>query len=224
MNAIKKLASQHKPLAIGLAVFGLLVLGMTLSNLYAGMPDPRAPAAELLAIPDASSLRESAPKAPSSGAFADRPLFSSTRRIKVAPPPVEVDAPKEAESPAVTINLEGWALLGIFDSGEIEGGLIRRSDGKRHRVKLGEAIDGWELVSVEPRSIRFTSGDGRSAELDMTLATVAVLPMPQANEGNASGAEGGAQSDNEERPPAEPKEPRKPSFKDYYGGPRTKDD
>lgn len=224
MNAINRFASQRRPLEIVLAASGLLFLGMTLSNLFAGMPDPRAPAAELLAVPDASSWRERAPQASGSGAFADRPLFSSTRRIKVAPPSIDADSAAQDEPPAVTSTLEGWALLGIFDSGEVEGALIRHSDGKRHRVRLGEAIEGWELVSVEPRSIRFTSSNGSSAGLDMALATVAVLPMSQANDSNGSDAALEAQSDSEVRPPVEREEPRKPSFKGYYGGPRTKDE
>lgn len=215
-------ARDNTPLAVVMSAAVLILLGITATNLLAGMPEPKAPAAELLSVPDASRWDQSSPVVTETSAFADRPLFSSTRRIKVAPPAKSVSGEK-TESVEATGKLDGWSLLGIFDSGEVEGALIRHSDGKRHRIRLGERIDGWELVDVEPRSIRFTSAKGRSAELDMALATVEVLPIREASKSGSDDATG-TDSDNDAPASEKRTEPRKPSFKGYYGGPRTKDD
>ena len=134
-----------------------------------------------------------------------------------APPP-----PKPVAAPAVS-TLEGWSLLGIFDSGEVKGALIRHANGEAHRVSVGEQVDGWRLVTVDSRSVRFESLSGASqAELGMVLATVEVLPVPSESQGQ------GEQMDSESGDSGEPsvaaEEPELITFKGYYGGPPSEDD
>ena len=49
---------------------------------------------------------------------------------------------------------------------------------------VGESVDGWELTSVDPRSVRFKSvAGGSQAELNMSLATGEVLSVPKSGGG-----------------------------------------
>ena len=221
MKLITRLFAEHRRVGATLAAVLLMLLLVTVSNLFSGLPDPRQPSPDLFANPDETSWTSQDETNGAVTAFAERPLFSATRRIKVRPPDAEAAPKPEPTGPI--LSLDKWSLLGIFDSGEVEGALIRHSDGKRHRIRLGERIDGWELVDVEPRSIRFTSAKGRSAELDMALATVEVLPIREASKSGSDDATG-TDSDNDAPASEKRTEPRKPSFKGYYGGPRTKDD
>lgn len=71
-------------------------------------------------------------------ALLERPLFSPTRR---PPPPV----PKE-DAPANDV-MASARLTGLFE-GAGDGGVIVLLDGKPRRVRLHEAVEGWQLTAV----------------------------------------------------------------------------
>ena len=220
MRVMKQLLAEHRSVFLALAAVLLVLLLVTISNLFAGLPDPRQPAPHLFDNPDPTSwaLRDETGEALT--VFSERPLFSATRRTKVRPLDPKVEPKPEPAAPVLT--LDKWSLLGIFDSGEVEGALIRHPNSGRHRLVVGERVDGWELTSVDPRSVRFKSvAGGSQAELNMALATVKVLPV-QSDKGGTAGA---AKSIVEQRPEAaeaaeaaEVPEIITPNFGDFYGG------
>ena len=205
---------------VGAALLVLLVL-VTLLNFFAGLPEAKEPATSLFYNPNPSRWESEATADPVSAEFSVRPLFSSTRRIKVAPPSAPPPPKPVADTPVST--LDEWSLLGIFDSGEVKGALVRHANGEGHRVSIGDAVEGWRLVSVDSRLVRFESLSGASqAELGMTLATVEVLPAPA----ETQRPDEQLSTDTEDRgePPIEAKEPELVTFKGYYGGPPSEDD
>ena len=231
---MKRLLAEHRHVSVTLAGVLAILLLITVSNLFSGLPDPRQPSSDLFVNPDETSWTSLDDINETYTAFAERPLFSATRRIKV--PPAAPDAAPEPEPAGPILSLDKWSLLGIFDSGEVEGALIRHPKSGRHRLVVGEQVDGWELLSVDPRAVRFKSVAGDSqAELSMALATVEVLPVPEPD-GRAAAASVSAASAStlEQRPEAvevtepgdaaEAPEIITPSFKDFYGGPRSKQD
>ena len=222
MNELKQWASEHRYASYVEAGLLLLLLVVTLTNFFSGLPEARQPAPSMFYNPNLSRWDSTGDDQEAAGAFSDRPLFSSTRRIKVPPPAV---AAPPAPPPAPTVStLEGWSLLGIFDSGEVKGALVRHQDGSAHRVTVGEQVDGWRLSSVGARAVRFDAVSGSSqAELNMTLATVAVLPVPNVVERDApSSSESG--SEDQDETPAQEEDSGLVTFKGYYGGPPSDSD
>ena len=221
---MKRLLVEYRRASVTLAGVLLILLLITVSNLFSGLPEPRQPSPDLFANPDETSWRPQNETNVAFTAFSERPLFSATRRIKVRPPAAEAAPKPEPTGPI--LSLDQWSLLGIFDSGEVEGALIRHPNSGRHRLVVGESVDGWELTRVDPRSVRFQSvASGSQAELNMALATVEVLPVPSDKGGTASAAT----STVERRPEAaeaveaaEKPEIITPSFGDFYGGPAEK--
>lgn len=221
MNTVKRLLAEHRRASVTLAGTLLVLLLFTVSNLFSGLPDPREPSSDLFANPDETSW---APQDATNEAvtdFAERPLFSATRRTRVSrPAPTAVPKPEPA---APILSLDQWSLLGIFDSGEVEGALIRHPNSGRHRLVVGESVDGWELTSVDPRSVRFQSvAGGSQAELNMALATVEVLPVPSDKGGTASAATSTVEQRPEAAEAAEAAEVPEiitPNFGEFYGGP-----
>lgn len=231
---MKRLFAKHRRAGVSLACVLVIFLLITVSNLFSGLPDPKQPSSDLFVNPDETSWTSLDDINETYTAFAERPLFSATRRIKV--PPAVPDAAPEPELAGPILSLDKWSLLGIFDSGEVEGALIRHPKSGRHRLVVGEQVDGWELISVDPRSVRFSSIAGDSqAELSMALATVEVLPVPEPDGGAATASVSAASASTRQRRPesvevtesgdaAEAPEIITPSFKDFYGGPRSKQD
>ena len=224
MKLINRLFAEHRRVGATLAAVLLMLLLVTVSNLFSGLPDPRQPSPDLFANPDETSWTSQDETTGAVTAFAERPLFSATRRIKVRPPAAEAAPKPEPTGPI--LSLDKWSLLGIFDSGEVEGALIRHPNSGRHRLVVGESVDGWELTSVDPRSVRFKSvAGGSQAELNMSLATVEVLSVPESG-AEVARAGSPANSVKEQRPKAveagdaaEAPEIITPSFGNFYGGP-----
>ena len=221
---MKRLFAKHRHASVTLAGVLAILLLITVSNLFSGLPDPRQPSSDLFVNPDETSWTSLDDINETYTAFAERPLFSATRRIKV--PPAAPDAAPEPEPAGPILSLDEWSLLGIFDSGEVEGALIRHPNSGRHRLVVGESVDGWELTSVDPRSVRFKSvAGGSQAELNMSLATVEVLSVPDSG-GGAARSQTASTSAEEQRPEAveagdaaEAPEIITPSFGNLYGGP-----
>ena len=241
MRGMKRLFVEYRRASLALAGVLLVLLLVTISNIFTGLPDPRQPAPDFFDHPDPASWTLQDEPNEVLTVFSERPLFSATRRTKVRPPAPKAEPKSEAAEPVLT--LDRWSLLGIFDSGEVEGALIRHPDSGRHRLVVGERVDGWELTSVDPRSVRFKSvAGGSQAELNMALATVTVLPVPSNKGGttgaatstvktlpvpiNKSGMTGAATStveQNLEAPEAaEVPENSTPDFGEFYGGPGGK--
>jgi len=98
------------------------------------------------------------------------PIFAPDR----APPPAEAEA---------SGNLSGYEVLGTAIAGKTAAAaILRDSGGEMTRVKVGEDIDGWKLVSIAPDELVFDrNGERRSLTVDITAP---VKPGP----GGAAGA------------------------------------
>jgi hypothetical protein len=85
------------------------------------------------------------------------PIFAPDR----LPPPAEAEA---------SGNLGGYEVLGTAIAGKTAAAaLLRDSGGEITRVKVGEEIDGWKLLSIAPEELVFDrNGERRSLNVDMT--------------------------------------------------------
>lgn len=213
---------QHRGATLGAAAALLVMLVITGVNVFSGAPEARAPAESLFQYPDRAQWQQARSAEGVSGSFAERPLFTPNRRATAA---VEVPAAPVAPVVAVTRTLDGWALLGIFDSGEMKGAIVRHRDGSRYRPVLGDRVDNWRLISVTARSAQLESViDGSVAELDMGLARVRELPLAAAPEHSAAqSSESGGEGEQPSEGPPEEAKPKLMTFEGYYGGPRSKD-
>jgi len=111
----------------------------------------RAPAA----APVESNVVRAAPAA--YAAIMAHPIFAPDR----APPPAEAEA---------SGNLSGYEVLGTAIAGKVSAAaLLRDSGGEITRIKVGEVIDGWKLLSIAPQELVFDrNGERRSLTVDMT--------------------------------------------------------
>jgi hypothetical protein len=112
---------------------------------------PRAPAA----APMASEEMRATPAA--YAAIMAHPIFAPDR----APPPAEAEA---------SGNLSGYEVLGTAIEGKTAAAaLVRDSGGEITRVKVGEEIDGWKLLSIAPEELVFDrNGERRSLTVNIT--------------------------------------------------------
>lgn len=142
--------------------------------LLAGPPQPIAPASSLFAPVSVESVLADSRPALSSADFSRRPVFA----IKRAPPPPPQAASDESEedsveappSDEVASSIDGVRLVGIFGSGEVAGAIIRRDNGERQRLPVGESVKGWALQSLEPRGALFKAATGQQARLKMAFS------------------------------------------------------
>ena len=154
----------------------LLGGALTLALAYmflAGTPRPVLPSSTLFEpVSIERTLSASRPEL-SSFDFIFRPVFALTRKPSVQPelPAKDEAALRQAEAAAEVVkSIEGVNLLGIFGSGEVEGAIVRLDSGERHRLVVGQKLEGWTLQSVSAREIRFVTDSGEVADLDMILS------------------------------------------------------
>mgnify|MGYP001555719857 FL=1 len=88
------------------------------------------------------------------------PIFAPDR----APPPAEAEA---------SGNLSGYEVLGTAIAGKTAAAaLVQDSGGEITRVKVGEEIDGWKLLSIAPQELVFDrNGERRSLTVNITAPT-----------------------------------------------------
>jgi hypothetical protein len=121
--------------------------------------------------------------APSSTTLPDRPRLAAREPAEVDAVPAlraypavmahPVFAPDRAPPPAeaeTAGNLSGVEVLGTAIAGKTAAAaLVRDSDGTISRVKIGEDIDGWKLVSIAPSELTFDrNGERRSLTVDIS--------------------------------------------------------
>ena len=158
------------------AVGCLSVLLLTLFYvLLAGPPQPIAPASSLFAPVSAERVLADSRPALSSADFSLRPVFA-IKRVPPLPPQAASDESEEvsveaALSDEVASSIDGVRLLGIFDSGEVAGAIIRLDNAERQRVSVGDSVEGWTLQSLEPRGALFEAVTGQRALLKMAFST-----------------------------------------------------
>ncbi len=122
--------------------------------------------------------------------FVFRPLFSASRR---AAEPAVVIEEAAVDAPAVKADMKGFVLLGVFASGASEGVILRRKDGGRQRLYLGDRVGEWTLDKIDPRAAEFSGPLGEQGRL--ALAVTTTLPPITESKRRASVGESGQNAD-----------------------------
>lgn len=144
-------------------------LAVALHHATAGPPTRLGPVAEPASrerLPSAELISFAPPSRDEFAELTERPPFSPTRRpplprIAIPPPPPAEPAPP----PRPKIRLFG---VGVLQNGEAGQALLARDgSGKAEWLREGDTIDGWRLLSVEPRRVRLR--DDRNNGPDMVL-------------------------------------------------------
>jgi hypothetical protein len=135
--------------AIVLVLAAVLQLAVPSSTTLPDRPKPVAQATE-----EADAAPVAAAAYP---AIMAHPIFAPDR----APPPAEAETAG---------NLSGVEVLGTAIAGKrAAAALLRDSDGTISRVKIGEDIDGWKLVSIAPTELTFDrNGERRSLTVEIS--------------------------------------------------------
>ena len=226
---------RHWPKPVQLSAF-LMGGAMGLALVYtllAGTPKPVLPSSALFEPVSVEQTLSSSRPELSSFDFIFRPVFALNRT-----PPVQPDLAFEdeaalaaaAEAEAVVVgSIDGFNLLGIFGSGDVEGVIIRLDNGERKRLTLGQSISGWALRAVDPRSARFTSTTGAEAHLEMVFSRRQPTATDRAEtasgrEANARRAPDSAVRSGGKQPAAangagQEAMPQRVTFETIYGGP-----
>jgi len=94
-----------------------------------------------------------------------RPLFETSRRPVEAPaPPPPPQAEPVAPAPPPAVDQNAFSLLGVVASeGRTIALLKRNQTGQSIRAEVGDAVDGWTIVSIEPQRVVLRQGDTQIA-------------------------------------------------------------
>ena len=146
-------------LALGYHVWRMLEAGPIAIDADAAPPPPAA------AVADAPEALTELPPIDSFAETVARPLFMATRR---PPEPEEIEIEAEAAAGAQR-NL--FNLLGVVISSDERVALVtRRRGGDFLRLVVGQRVDGWLVVAIEPDTMTLSQGDATEV-LKLTDAT-----------------------------------------------------
>ncbi|MBK1672616.1 hypothetical protein CKO35_04745 [Ectothiorhodospira shaposhnikovii] len=143
----------------------LLILQWLL--LPAGPQSPPAPTAAGIGTPPVLEIGQArpGPGVEQVAMIADRPLFSETRR----PPEASPEAPAEAERPAPPQRPPEplrAALQAVLGGPEGRLALLADPQGRIHRLRPGDELQGWRLEVIDTQQVRFTR-NGHSQTLPL---------------------------------------------------------
>ena len=133
------------PISLGAGLFLLIIViliewfafrhSLTQENKASRAPNPDtlggAVSLEGLGLPAVSEFSETV----------ERPLFMETRRPSPPPPP---GPPPRSEPPAPV----SFQLMGVIESPKGRLALVAEAKGKYRRLRLKDAIDGWEVTEI----------------------------------------------------------------------------
>lgn len=141
-------------LCVGLATAMLLLMPLSASEAVpeGGADDTRA---------EVPAARPGDPVAVDIAPIIGRPIFNEGRRADPPPaPPAALEPPPEPavaqapETPPLRLVLAGIAIAG---EGRIA--LMRGASGEMLRLRPGDAVEGWVVLSVEPAAVTFRAGE-----------------------------------------------------------------
>jgi hypothetical protein len=158
-------------------VFGLSGMGRVVEIV------PIAPAADALA-PE-QGLSPVIPSLEQSTEMEKRPLFWASRRPvddQVSSKTVVEEAARK-DKPTSAKPLKGVQLLAVFAQGD-EGVVILLAEGKRHRLSVGEEIQGWAVHSIDADGVEVRRG----ASVKRLELVHRDIPGPSVAEGVGSAA------------------------------------
>lgn len=116
-----------------------------------------------------------APRVADYPAILGKPIFAPDR----APDPREM---------AIAGGMAGYAVLGTAIAGDTSTAVIRTPAGTIERVRPGEDLDGWKLVSVGPRELTLErNNEHRILTVTQQPPVVAVVPPAKPAGGDDAG-------------------------------------
>ena len=209
-----------------LAALAMVLFLALVYFVLAGTPHPMAPASSLFAPVSVQTVLADSRPALSSADFSLRPVFA-IKRVPPAPQQVSEEAEKASAEVAPNVEIVGSideiSLLGIFDSREVAGVIVRLDNGERQRLPVGASVQGWTLRSLEPRGALFEAATGQRALLQMAFSTdqsVEAYPAPAVPPAQSAASEQpvGSSSDSAAMDAEAP--PKTMTFGDVYRGRR----
>lgn len=152
------------PIGLGAGLFLLVILillewfafrhSLAQDNKASRAPNPQTLGAEVslsgLGLPAVNEFSETV----------ERPLFMETRRPSPPPPP---GPPPRSEPPAPVT----FQLMGVIDSPKGRLALIAEAKGKYRRLRLKDAIDGWEVTEIRDDRLFLEQG-GLKQDIGLT--------------------------------------------------------
>jgi hypothetical protein len=176
-----RIDAQHNLLTVvllgGLALFA--VVG-GLNFLLLGQGDADSIQAASAALPSATDGRAPTQDIGELDRFAvitDRPVFFEDRQLPVIDDQEVVEAEPVVEAPVVEEIPELEATVaGIIITDDLRLAMIADGQGSETQVlREGMALSGelsaWKLAEIRPRSVRFSTDGGRSADLELQVET-----------------------------------------------------
>ena len=168
------------------ALLVLQIVWAIVSRLTYSGPEAILPAPDALIV--SSLVEQTVPADAASQEIVSRPLFWESRRPEDGPE-AQVVAPPV---PAKGKKLEGVRVVGIFGSGD-SGGAIVIANGKKQRISVSDALEGWLLESVASDRAVFVKGADKDEKMLSTApnnvqyntetpAGPAQKPVPQAEQ------------------------------------------
>ena len=209
-----------------LAALAMVLFLALVYFVLAGTPHPMAPASSLFAPVSVQTVLADSRPALSSADFSLRPVFA-IKRVPPAPQQVSEEAEKASAEVApndeIVGSIDEISLLGIFDSREVAGVIVRLDNGERQRLPVGASVQGWTLRSLEPRGALFEAATGQRALLQMAFSTdqsVEAYPAPAVPPAQSAASEQpvGSSSDSAAMDAEAP--PKTMTFGDVYRGRR----
>lgn len=168
-------------IAVDLLLLAAIVALWTVRDWRWRVPAAHPPDAASLA-PAAVNGRQAPP--PVVADSVERPLFASSRR-----PPGATEGGAAAGEGGGEI-----VVLGTFDAGGADKGVVLRVDGMDYRIRLGESVGAWRLEAVDGRVATFVNGDERRE--------IALAHLPQPDEAAAAESSRRPPGGSRVRPPA----------------------
>jgi len=74
--------------------------------------------------------------------------------------------------------MEGYQFLGIFSSDGASGVIVETQQKEKMRLGIGGSTGGWTLEKIDLRSAQFVDASGKTASLDLAVASSLPLPTP----------------------------------------------
>lgn len=158
-----------------LGLLAATLAGLAAFQLAAGLEE-EAPGGVAMPVrpPAAAPSPAPRPATASLDEILERPVFAPSRRrvlpiaeAQAAPPP----PPPPAEDPPLS---QGFVLLGIVQSGEEVAALLRETHSRAlHRLRRGEALQGWTLAGAAGRRALLFEREGERQILEMPAGTPA---------------------------------------------------
>lgn len=142
----------HKTFAVLLALALLLVAGLAVRWLDGDAWRWQPPAPIVPVLGESGAQQRATPRAADDYPHTlARPLFNVSRR----PPPPAVAGRDGGKRDAPAVAVDDMRLQALMGDGAGRGVALVSLNGKPHRVRLGETLGGWRLVSIQGRGARF---------------------------------------------------------------------